>query len=117
YFLSLLCAIALAASLCTSSAVAAETRQFTATAVSATEVNFTWTRGERDYVYWIRRTGPDGKTFSVGVTDRSFYADRALEPDTAYTYTLLVTKSAGYQDEVLTAAVHTPGWQSQDIGF
>src|ERR1051325_11708952 len=90
-------------------------RQFTATAVSSTEVRLNWTSGDRDAVYWFKRTLPNGQAITMGhVAFTSAFWDHALEPDTTYTYTLQVVKSAGYPDEYLTATVHTPPWQSTD---
>ncbi|HVS54498.1 MAG TPA: hypothetical protein VHD62_19235 [Opitutaceae bacterium] len=92
-------------------------RDLVATAVSSTEIALTWTATPHDFTYAITRMGPDGQPHSLGSVGRtSAFHDRALEPDTTYTYLIRAQSGIAAQDEFMIATAHTRGWQDQDIG-
>src|SRR4051812_42442486 len=91
-------------------------RDFVATTDSATELALKWTRGENDRSYWITRVGPDGVGRDVTYTFNSSFADRALEPNTTYTYYVTATVGSGSNYEVFSATGTTAAWADQDIG-
>jgi hypothetical protein len=89
-----------------------------ATPTSSSEVALTW-EPSGGSTYWIRRTGPDGNTFDIGVTFSSSFRDRAVAPDTTYTYSVVVEvdyPGGRSFTAPVTATCHTPGWLEQDIG-
>ncbi len=73
-------------------------------------------------MYWLTRTGPDGRTnylaqVDAGMSGTATFSDRALEPDTTYSYVVKAMDSfSGEIQKTAAASAHTPGWQNQDIG-
>jgi hypothetical protein len=97
------------------SGLAQDISDLVATPVSSTEVALSW-KSPFAYGYRVSRRGPGGTDFAIGEPGQTSFRDRELEPDTDYTYTVVVSVPQARSTAILHATCHTPAWSDQDIG-
>jgi len=85
------------------SEIPAAPASLTAAAVAHNRVNLAWTAVPGATTYKILRAGTQ-----IGTSPAASYADTAVQPSTAYSYTVLASNSAGDSAPSVAASVTTP---------
>lgn len=84
----------------------------TATAVAHDRINLAWTAVPGATTYKIRRGG-----VQVGTSPSATYADTAVQPSTAYSYTVIASNSAGDSAPSVEANATTPARPVEPLPF